>query len=154
MQINKFGGYASATLISISSLATAQDLGIRPLPIAPKIVATNEPATAPSAVLAVPVAATANPHAQALPIEQRWELKAGETIGQNLKTWAGRAHWTVIWQLPHDWIVPAGKSFPGNFPDAAASVIENLAANGGLINAQIFDGNKTIVISGPGVAPQ
>ena len=154
MQINKSVGFAFATLMSISGLSAAQDLGIRPLPIAPNVVTSNDPVVAPIAVLAVPAAATSNPHAQALPIEQRWELKAGETIGQNLKTWAGRAHWTVIWQLPHDWIVPAGKSFPGNFPDAAASVIENLAANGGLINAQIFDGNKTIVISGPGVAAQ
>lgn len=81
-----------------------------------------------------------------------WTLTAGRTVGQELKTWGERAGWHVIWSLSKDWSVPASTSFSGEFPAAAADVVKTLAANGALIRAQIFDGNKTFVVVGPGVS--
>lgn len=122
-------------------LASAQDLPIRP--IAGKVAA-----------LAIPVASTSNPQALALPIQQLWTLKAGETIGHSLRTWAEKAQWNVVWTLPRDWVVPGTASFTGSFPDAAENVIKTLSANGALVRAQIYEGNRTIVVTGPGTTQQ
>ncbi|RWA45649.1 hypothetical protein AU476_01035 [Cupriavidus sp. UYMSc13B] len=150
MQVNKSVGILLAAASSLGHVASSQaeDLAIRPLPIAAQLAPAN------ALALAVPVAATTNPNAAALPIQQIWMLVAGDTIGQNLRAWAEKVDWKVMWTLPKDWVVPGTASFTGNFADAAQSVIETLAANGALVRAQIYEDNKTIVISGPGVAQQ
>lgn len=147
----------SAVLLIVGTLSTtlhAQDLGIRQIPATPQTLPiTLSPAT-PGLPLAVPVAATVNPLAAPLPIEKIWTLKAGVTIGQNLDTWSASTNWKVIWSLPKDWIVPNETSFSGSFADAAEKVIKTLSDNGVLVHIGIFEGNKTVVISGPGVIQQ
>jgi hypothetical protein len=158
MKENTMRNHSIAALLAstIAGTAAGQDLGIRPAPATPPAlpIVTQVAGIKDVSVIAVPAAATTNPQAQALPIEQSWTLTAGKTIGQNLKTWADRANWTIVWQLPTDWVVPAQASFTGAFPDAATSVMETLAANGALVRAQIFEGNRTMVVSGPGNAQQ
>lgn len=83
-----------------------------------------------------------------------WTLTAGRTVGHELQAWGEKAGWKVIWNMPKDWAVPAATSFSGEFPDAAADVIKTLAANGALVRAQFYAGNKTMVVTGPGVAAQ
>lgn len=83
-----------------------------------------------------------------------WTLTAGKSIGQELTTWADKAGWKVIWNLPNDWTIPADTTYEGEFSDAAAKVIETLAGNGALIRSQFYEGNKTMVINGPGVPAQ
>ena len=83
-----------------------------------------------------------------------WILTAGNTVGQELQAWAKKAGWKVVWNMSKDWSVPASTSFPGDFKAAASGVIQTLAANGALVRAQFFDGNKTMVVTGPGVAAQ
>lgn len=83
-----------------------------------------------------------------------WTLTAGHTIGQDLKTWAASDQWHVIWNISRDWAIPANTVFAGDFPTAATEVIKTLAANGALIKAQIYQGNRTLVINGPGTPSQ
>lgn len=83
-----------------------------------------------------------------------WTLKEGHTIGKEIQSWATDAGWKVVWNLSKDWSVPAQTTFTGDFKSAATEVIKTLAANGVLIRAQFYDGNKTMVVSGPGVAEQ
>ena len=90
----------------------------------------------------------------ALHITPAWTLTAGKTIGQELQAWGVKAGWKVIWNLPKDWTIPATTSFSGDFPAAAGDVITTLAANGALIRAQFFEGNKTLVVIGPGITTQ
>lgn len=151
MQVNKSVGILLAAAGSLSHVATsqAQELDIRPLPIA-----AIQPAPDNSVALALPVAATANPQAAALPIQQLWTLTAGDTVGQNLSAWAEKVGWKVMWSLPGDWVIPNTASFSGSFADAAQSVIETLADNGALVRARIREDNKTIVIFAPGAAQQ
>lgn len=136
-----FGLFLGAALIGSAQTSAAQDLPIRPI-------------NGSGVALAVPTATTANPQALALPIQHLWTLQAGETIGHSLRAWAEKAHWHVVWSLPRDWVVPSAATFTGSFPDATESVIKTLAANGALVRAQIYEGNKTIVIVGPGAAQQ
>lgn len=83
-----------------------------------------------------------------------WTLAAGSTVGRGLQLWGEKAGWQVVWSLTKDWSVPAATTFTGDFQTAAGDVIKTLAANGALIHAQFFEGNKTMVISGPGVTAQ
>ncbi|MES2879228.1 MAG: toxin co-regulated pilus biosynthesis Q family protein [Pseudomonadota bacterium] len=124
----------------------AQIIGIKPLQHSSR---SND-------VLAMsiqPLSSNVQP-ADALPILKTWTLQAGKTSGENLKAWAATANWTVIWNHPQDWNVPASTLFYGEFADAAEEVIKTLAANGALIRANINEGNNTIVVSGPGVKQQ
>lgn len=83
-----------------------------------------------------------------------WTLVAGHTIGKELQAWGEKAGWKVIWNLSKDWAIPASTAYKGEFKDAVSSVIKNLATNGALIRAQFYDGNKTLVVNGPGQASQ
>lgn len=85
---------------------------------------------------------------------QTWQLTVGRTIGKELHTWSQSAGWQVIWNLPKDWSVPSTTTFTGDFKTAASEVISTLAKNGALVRAQFYDGNKTMVVTGPGVTPQ
>ncbi|WP_304350907.1 TcpQ domain-containing protein [Comamonas testosteroni] len=149
--------YSASVLLAagaISSAAYAQDLGIRPIPAPASQSLPITLAPTQGLPMAVPVAATVNPLASPLPIEQIWTLKAGVTIGQNLNTWSANTNWKVIWSLPKDWVVPNETSFTGDFADAAEKVIKTLSDNGVLVHIGIFEGNKTVVISGPGITQQ
>lgn len=85
---------------------------------------------------------------------QTWSLHEGQAIGEELKKWGKAAGWTVIWDRPKDLSAAANATFTGDFKNSADEVIKILAANGVLIRAKFFDGNKTMVISGPGVTEQ
>lgn len=114
---------------------------------------SNKPVgIAPGSISLLPV--PAKPIAPTLQIVPIWTLAAGRTIGQELQAWGVKAGWKVIWNMQKDWAVPAETSFPGDFPTAAGDVIKTLAANGALIRAQFFEGNKTLVVIGPGVTAQ
>lgn len=89
--------------------------------------------------------------AEPLPL---WMLTAGKSIGHELKAWGDKAGWKVIWNLPTDWTIPANTTYEGEFSTAAAKVIETLASNGALVRSQFYEGNKTMVINGPGVPAQ
>lgn len=77
-----------------------------------------------------------------------WTLTAGDAHRKDLEAWADKAGWKVIWNLSKDWIIPASTVFTGSFETATGDVIKTLAANGALIHAQFYEGNKTVVITG------
>lgn len=83
-----------------------------------------------------------------------WTLSAGKSIGRELKSWGDRAGWKVIWNLSTDWTIPADTTYEGEFATVAASVIETLASNGALVRGKFYEGNKTMVINGPGIQAQ
>lgn len=77
MQVSKSVGILLAAAGSLGHVAAsqAQDLSIRPLPLT-----ATQPASNNALALAVPVAATSNPVAPALPIQQLRTLTPGDTI--------------------------------------------------------------------------
>lgn len=108
---------------------------------------------APGPVIAAAGASSASPDPTIVP-KQVWTLRQGYPIGQELEGWGKRAGWTVVWGLQRDVVAPSTTSFEGDFATAASDVIRTLAQNGALIHAQIFDGNHTLVVQGPGVPTQ
>jgi hypothetical protein len=75
-----------------------------------------------------------------------YSLKAGLGLESQLQGWASRAGWKVVWNVPHDWIVPNGAVFGDDFHAAADQVIQTLAANGANVRADFYKGNRTLVV--------
>jgi hypothetical protein len=118
----------------------------------------TSPATAPAVSAAsgasAVIAASAKPAEPAPKLAAVWTIRAGYPIGQELKRWGTPLGWNVVWQMPRDVIAAATATFTGDFPTAVTDVVKTLADNGALIHAQIYDGNRTVVVEGPGVTPQ
>lgn len=93
---------------------------------------------------------TATPAAPA----QACVLTAGQLVGDELQKCGLQTGWKLIWNLKRDFTVPQTTTYPGDFPTAAGDAVKTLASNGALIRASIYEGNKTVVVTGPGVAPQ
>ena len=77
-------------------------------------------------------------------------LTKGQLILTELQHWAKQSGWTVVWQVPEDWMVPNTTTFNGDFQQAVSQVIEALAANGANIHAVFHTANDTVVIQGAG----
>ena len=75
-----------------------------------------------------------------------WHLPAGQLVGSTLVNWGRSAGWTVIWNAPLDWQVPAPTDFDGDFPTVAEAVIHALHNNGADIRARAYDANQTLVV--------
>lgn len=108
--------------------------------------ATNvAPAPAPSssdtAVIGQPIGSTGG-----------FTLEAGRSLQIQLAGWAKSVGWSVVWNVPDDWIVPGNGVYPGDFPSAVGQVVEALASNGADVRADIWTGNQTVVIHQNGAA--
>lgn len=149
----------AACIACSSALAQAQEISIKPLSSAKQlaIAKAGELSTlqTPLEAIALPVTPEATERAnEILPITPMWTLAEGKTIQQNLKAWSEKTEpkWNVVWNLDKDWVVPAPASFSGDFADATQAVIKTLASNGALIRVTVYDGNRTVLVFGPGVS--
>ncbi|MDA8328833.1 MAG: toxin co-regulated pilus biosynthesis Q family protein [Betaproteobacteria bacterium] len=77
-----------------------------------------------------------------------WVLTAGDTIKKDLRMWAAKAGWNVVWNVSRDWVIPSNSLFYGEFQNAAEQVIKTLAGNGALVHAQLYLANQTMVVTG------
>ncbi|WP_261531653.1 toxin co-regulated pilus biosynthesis Q family protein [Burkholderia multivorans] len=124
----------------------------RPAAPAPAAAAAAAAETAAQAALEIAGApADLVPEAVVLPAtplttQATFALVAGQSIQTQLQSWASRAGWTVVWDVQQDWIVPNSATFPGGFESAAQQVIEALAANGADVRADLYTGNKSMVV--------
>ncbi|MCO1451118.1 toxin co-regulated pilus biosynthesis Q family protein [Burkholderia multivorans] len=124
----------------------------RPAAPAPAAAAATASETAAQAALEIAGApADLVPEAVVLPAtplttQATFALVAGQSIQTQLQSWAARAGWTVVWDVQQDWIVPNSATFPGGFESAAQQVIEALAANGADVRADLYTGNKSMVV--------
>jgi hypothetical protein len=75
-----------------------------------------------------------------------FDLQAGVSLEQQLQTWAQDAGWTLSWNLLDDWIVPGNSSYGTDFAQAAQRVIEQAAQNGADIRADLYPGNRSLVV--------
>jgi hypothetical protein len=78
-------------------------------------------------------------------------LLGGQSLETQLTGWAKRAGWSVTWNTPDDWIVPHDSSYGGDFQDAVKSVFTQLAEDGADVRADIWQGNKAVVVDKAGI---
>lgn len=83
-------------------------------------------------------------------LDRLWILHAGKPISHELISWGDKAHWTVLWQLPKDVVVPATATFYGTFQSAITRVGKTLSAEGLLLKEDIYESNNTVIIREPG----
>lgn len=146
------GPIFAGTLIITGEVASGKGV---PTAAATKDVTVQDPLPAVG-IVSRPAGVVAQPVAVITPVKPAmvWTLETGRFVGQELKAWGEKANWKVIWSMTKDWTVPASTSFSGEFSEAAADVIKTLAANGAMVHAQFYEGNKTMVVTGPGVPAQ
>lgn len=106
-------------------------------------------------LLAVPASTSWTAHSsipefKVVGLNHLWTLNAGMPTSRELMNWGKQAHWTVLWQLPKDVIVPATATFYGTFQSAITRVANTLSAEGLLLKADIYESNRTVVVRAPG----
>lgn len=80
------------------------------------------------------------------PVAKEVVLLPGKSLSKQMVD-QGRDHgWSVIWKLQHDWIVPNKAAFSSDFPKAVQEIVRDLAANGADIGADVYQGNRTVVV--------
>jgi hypothetical protein len=109
---------------------------------APMASATATPSGAAPAPTAATPATTIAPAADGGP----WKLEAGLPIHVQLRAWAERANWTLVWKPSRSWVVPAKAEFRGRFDEAVEQVVLNLAAEGKPVHLNIWEGNHVVEI--------
>lgn len=90
------------------------------------------------------------PSFKVVELDRLWTLRAGKPISHELIAWGDQAHWTVLWELPKDVVVPATATFYGTFQSAVTRVANTLAAEGLLLKEDIYESNNTVIIRAPG----
>ncbi|MRT01659.1 hypothetical protein GJQ57_23720 [Ralstonia pickettii] len=93
----------------------------------------------------------AAPVAPPAPTADAFVLVKGKSMQAQLESWAARAGWTVEWNVPDDWIVPNDQPLGNDFAHATQQTIEQLAANGADVQADIWKGNQVVVVHPAGV---
>ena len=91
-------------------------------------------------------AATSDAMAGATEAGHTFDLQAGVSLEQQLQAWAHDAGWTLTWNLTDDWVVPGNQSYGTDFAQAAQQVIEQAANNGADIRADLYSGNRSLVV--------
>jgi hypothetical protein len=86
------------------------------------------------------------------PPKPTFTLVAGQSLEHQLQDWAKWAGWTVVWNEPHDWLVPGAATFGTNFQQAVEQVVMALAKNGADVRADVYPPNRTIVIHPAGAS--
>ncbi|MBO1859300.1 toxin co-regulated pilus biosynthesis Q family protein [Burkholderia cenocepacia] len=81
-----------------------------------------------------------------LDFDNAYRLAAGMSLQTQLRDWAQKSGWNVIWNLPRDWIVPGDAAYGPDFQTAATRVVQDLAAAGIDVRADLYTGNRTLVV--------
>jgi len=76
-----------------------------------------------------------------------WEIKPGRLKPQFTK-WAEKAGYQLVWRSQYDYEIPVKADFHGNFIAALSSAVDSLYKGGTKISAQIYKGNKVVLIKG------
>lgn len=82
--------------------------------------------------------------------DSTYSLSGGQSLESQVLGWAKRAGWGASWNTPDDWIVPHDMSFGGDFESAITQVFKQLADNGADVRADIWRGNKEVVVDRAG----
>lgn len=104
----------------------------------------------PMPAYAQTIAKAKAPKATPKPAIAEYTLRAGEPIEDQLRGWAKRAGWTLIWDAPQDWVVPGDAAFGTDFESASKSVLEALSKNGADIRGDLYPANHTLVVHAAG----
>ncbi len=79
-----------------------------------------------------------------------YRLEAGLPIDEQLRGWARRAGWTLLWNIEPGWIVPGAQDFGTDFRSAMNQVIASLADNGADVLGDGYEANHVFIVHAKG----
>ncbi|WP_432737306.1 toxin co-regulated pilus biosynthesis Q family protein [Maridesulfovibrio sp. FT414] len=79
------------------------------------------------------------------PLDENWSILPGGLRDQ-LKRWAGRAGYTMIWKANHDFQMQAQATFRDTFPRAVKRLFSRMHASGNSLRVTIYQANKVIEV--------
>ncbi|WP_419783924.1 toxin co-regulated pilus biosynthesis Q family protein [Maridesulfovibrio sp.] len=80
------------------------------------------------------------------PLNENWSIVPGGLRDQ-LKRWAGRSEYTLVWKANHDFEMQSHATFRDTFPRAVKRLFARMHANGNSLRVTIYQANKHIVVS-------
>ncbi|MBW5286706.1 TcpQ domain-containing protein [Burkholderia gladioli] len=83
-------------------------------------------------------------------VELPYHLDAGLPIDEQLRGWARRAGWTLLWNIEPGWIVPGAQDFGTDFRSAMNQVIASLADNGADVLGDGYEANHVFIVHAKG----
>ncbi len=83
-------------------------------------------------------------------VEVPYHLEAGLPIDEQLRGWARRAGWTLLWNIEPGWIVPGAQDFGTDFRSAMNQVIASLADNGADVLGDGYEANHVFIVHAKG----
>ena len=79
------------------------------------------------------------------PVPPHLDLMAGESLSTQLLRFGREQGWTVLWNLPSDWIVPANTRFAGHMPEVVRAVVVALDSAGVDAHADLYQNNVAVI---------
>lgn len=139
---------ASAAPDGVGAVANPSAISAPPADTAAPTISSPAAAGAKPAIAmpTTPALSPASEEVVAMPAADAFSLVAGQSLQMQLAAWAKRAGWSVAWNLPDDFIVPGGRTYTSDFMASITRVVETLAANGADVRADIWTGNRSVVI--------
>ncbi|BAP89109.1 PilL domain protein [Burkholderiales bacterium GJ-E10] len=86
-----------------------------------------------------------HPKPIAPPVLPHLDLMAGESLSTQLARFGQEQGWTVLWNLPSDWIVPANTRFAGHMPEVVRAVVLALDSAGVDAHADLYQNNVAVI---------
>lgn len=83
-------------------------------------------------------------------VVEPYRLEAGLPIDEQLRGWARRAGWTLLWNIEPGWIVPGAQDFGADFRSAMNQVIASLADNGADVLGDGYKANHVFIVHAKG----
>lgn len=79
------------------------------------------------------------------PLNENWSITPGGLRAQ-LKRWANRAEYALIWKANHDFEMESHATFRDTFPRAVKRLFSRMHTNGNSLRVTIYQANKHIVV--------
>lgn len=73
-------------------------------------------------------------------------LSRGLSFQMQLERWAASVNWNVDWNVGDSWIVPGDKPYGDDFAKAAQCAVWQLSQNGADVLADVWTGNRLVVV--------
>ena len=146
-------GWQSLGGASFSAAAVpdaAKPVASKPAATAPEKTSLESAANSASPVLAPAPTAPVSSSVVDAPSISPFALVAGQSMQSQLTAWGKRVGWVVSWNTPDDWIVPNDGAYGSDFQAAVTQVVDDARGNGADLQADIWQGNRTVVIDKTG----
>lgn len=93
----------------------------------------------PTAAMVPPVPRIVEPY-------PTYRLEVGLPIDEQLRDWAKRAGWTLLWNIEPGWIVPGAEDYGTDFQTAVNRVVASLADNGADVRGDGYEANHVFIV--------